>query len=48
MGPLIAGGLRESIGYGNMNAVIAGMCAMVSILSFVYLGEKPKVLCKKP
>lgn len=43
VGPLIAGGLRDSIGYGNMNAVVAGFCIAVSILSFFYMGGKPSI-----
>lgn len=46
LGPLIAGWLRTKIGYGNMNAVIAGMCLIISTLSFVYLGGKPQILRK--
>ncbi|TVY71266.1 putative MFS-type transporter [Lachnellula suecica] len=42
LGPLIAGTLRESVGYGNMAAVMAGMCAIVSVLSWIYLGKVPK------
>ena len=45
-GPLTFGALRESIGYGNMNAVAAGMCAVGGILSFVYIGRKPAALQK--
>ncbi|QSZ29457.1 hypothetical protein DSL72_003971 [Monilinia vaccinii-corymbosi] len=41
LGPLIAGLLKESIGYGNMNAVVAGMCAVVALLCFGYLGGTP-------
>ncbi|TVY86097.1 putative MFS-type transporter, partial [Lachnellula willkommii] len=39
LGPLIAGLLREKIGYGNMNAVVAGLCAVVSVLSWIFLGR---------
>jgi MFS family permease len=39
LGPLIAGSLREKIGYGNMNAVVAGLCTVVSVLSWVFLGR---------
>jgi MFS family permease len=46
LGPLLAGVLRVRIGYGNMNAVFAGMCLVVSGLCFVYLGGKPKMLRK--
>jgi len=38
LGPLISGALRNEIVFGNMNAVMAGMCAVVSVLSYVYLG----------
>jgi hypothetical protein len=41
-GPLVAGGLKESIGYGNMNAVLAGMCGVTGILCALYVGEWPK------
>lgn len=47
MGPLVAGWLRTKIGYGNMNAVVAGLCLVVSVLSFVYLGGKPTILHRK-
>jgi MFS family permease len=43
-GPLISGGLRDAIGYGNMNAVMAGLCLFTSALSFVYLGGRPRIL----
>lgn len=44
IGPLVAGGLRDRIGFGNMTAVIASLCAVVSVLSFFFLGGKPKKL----
>jgi MFS family permease len=40
VGPLIAGSLREKIGYGNMNAVLAGLCAFSAILSAFFIGGK--------
>ncbi|KAF2739078.1 MFS general substrate transporter [Polyplosphaeria fusca] len=40
VGPLIAGKLRETIGYGNMNAVLAGVCFITTILSAVFIGGK--------
>lgn len=46
LGPLISGGLRDRIGFGNMNAVVAGICAITSVLSFMFLGKIPKVLDK--
>ncbi|PMD40179.1 MFS transporter-like protein [Hyaloscypha variabilis F] len=38
LGPLISGGLRDAIGFGNMNAVVAGMSAVVSVLCYMFLG----------
>ncbi|KAH8594917.1 major facilitator superfamily domain-containing protein [Bisporella sp. PMI_857] len=40
IGPLIAGTLRDTIGYGSMNAVVAGLCLLIAVLSFVYIGDK--------
>lgn len=47
IGPLAAGGLREQIGYGNMCAVVAGLCAVVGVVSWRYLGGKPGVLVRR-
>ena len=47
LGPLVAGALRDSIGFGNMNAVVAGLCAITGGLSFVFLGGRPRVLEKR-
>ncbi|KAL8858236.1 MAG: hypothetical protein Q9178_005248 [Gyalolechia marmorata] len=47
VGPLISGGLRDSIGYGNMNAVVAALCLVTALLSVVYVGGKPKFLRKR-
>ena len=44
VGPVVSGGLRDRIGYGNMNAVVAGLCVVVSALSWVYLGRIPKTV----
>lgn len=44
LGPELAGELKEKIGYGNMNAVLAGICALTAILCGVYIGGLPKVL----
>jgi len=46
LGPEIAGQLRLAIGYGNMNAVLAGICTLTAILCFVYLGGTPRFLSK--
>lgn len=42
IGPVVAGALRESIGYGNMNAVMAGVCTAVGVLAWFSLGTIPK------
>lgn len=47
IGPALAGELKQVIGYGNMNAVLAGINALTAILSFVWLGGKPKFLSRK-
>jgi len=44
VGPLLAGGLEEKIGYGDMNAVFAGLCIFTAALSFVFLGGRPRIL----
>ncbi|KAF2032727.1 MFS general substrate transporter [Setomelanomma holmii] len=44
VGPLLAGHLRERIGYGNMNAVLAGICAFTSILVACFMGRKEENL----
>ena len=44
VGPVVAGWLREGVGYGVMNAVVAALCAVVGRVCWVYLGAKPRVL----
>ncbi|KAG9246951.1 MFS transporter-like protein [Calycina marina] len=44
LGPLAAGALREQISFGDMNTVIAGLCIVVSILSYFYIGNRPRGL----
>lgn len=46
VGPELAGELKQSIGYGNMNIVLAGLSLATAILCFVYMGGKPKMLRK--
>lgn len=46
LGPEIAGQLRLAINYGNMNAVLAGICGITAVLCFVYLGGTPRLLSK--
>lgn len=47
VGPELAGELKEAIGYGNMNLVMAGLCAGTAVLSFVYIGGPPKVSSRR-
>jgi hypothetical protein len=46
LGPEVAGQLRLAIGYGNMNAILAGICGFTAVLCFIYLGGKPHFLSK--
>ncbi|EON61037.1 hypothetical protein W97_00247 [Coniosporium apollinis CBS 100218] len=43
LGPLVAGGLKDKIGYGNMNAVIAVVCFVTAVVSFLFIGGKPSL-----
>lgn len=47
LGPEIAGEVKKAIGYGNMNIVLAAICAVTALLCFVYIGGKPKILQRK-
>jgi len=47
LGPLIAGGLKDSIGYGNMNAVLGAVCGVTAVLCYVFLGGRPRWLQRK-
>ncbi len=47
VGPVLSGTLRDSIGYGNMNLVVALFSGVTAILSFVFIGGKPKMLRSK-
>ncbi|KAL1798756.1 hypothetical protein ACET3X_002793 [Alternaria dauci] len=42
VGPLLAGKLREAIGYGNMNAVLAGICGCTAVLAALFIGRRRK------
>ncbi|KAF4985421.1 hypothetical protein FGRMN_11215 [Fusarium graminum] len=42
VGPELAGGLKQSIGYGNMNAVLAFICALTALVCFLFIGERPE------
>jgi MFS family permease len=42
VGPLVAGSLRERIGYGNMNAVLGAICGVTAVLAALFVGGKRK------
>ncbi|KAH8673281.1 MFS transporter-like protein [Xylariales sp. PMI_506] len=42
VGPILGGVLRDIIGYGNMNAVLAAISAITSVLSFLIVGGRPR------
>ncbi|KAI0878233.1 major facilitator superfamily domain-containing protein [Hypoxylon argillaceum] len=44
IGPVVAGALKDSIGYGNMNLVFAVLSAATAVLSFLVLGGTPGIL----
>ncbi len=47
VGPLISGSLKDAVGYGNMNLVVAILCSVTATLSFIYVGGKPAVFKKR-
>lgn len=47
VGPLISGALKDAVGYGNMNAVLAGVAALTALLSFLWLGEHRSAVSKR-
>lgn len=47
VGPLAAGALRDGVGYGNMNAVVAAFCVSVGFLSFFYMGGRPRMFRRR-
>jgi len=47
LGPLIAGGLKDRIGYGNMNAVLGVVCGITAVLCYLFLGGRPAWLKKR-
>lgn len=42
VGPLLSGGLRDKIGYGNMNLAVAGLALITAVLSFLFVGGTPQ------
>lgn len=47
IGPVLAGGLRDRINYGNMNAVLAGVSGITALACYIWLGGKPRGLQKR-
>lgn len=46
IGPELAGELKQRIGYGNMNIVLAALSGISAVLSFLYIGGPPKMWWK--
>ncbi|KAL0262065.1 hypothetical protein SLS55_003501 [Diplodia seriata] len=40
IGPLVAGALKEKIGYGDMNAVVAAVSGVTGVAAFVWIGGR--------
>ncbi|ROW11115.1 hypothetical protein VMCG_00952 [Cytospora schulzeri] len=47
VGPALAGGLKQRLGYGNMNLVLAAISLATAVLCFVWLGGKPRFLTRQ-
>ncbi|KAI0486739.1 major facilitator superfamily domain-containing protein [Xylaria cf. heliscus] len=47
IGPVVAGALKDSIGYGNMNLILAVLSAATAILSFLIIGGKPGIFSQR-
>ncbi|KAI9756792.1 MAG: hypothetical protein M4579_003709 [Chaenotheca gracillima] len=47
LGPVLGGTLRDKVGYGNANLALAGLCLITSILSFLYVGGRPRILKRR-
>ncbi|KAI3400417.1 hypothetical protein diail_3038 [Diaporthe ilicicola] len=44
VGPALAGELKQLVGYGNMNIVLASISFVTAVLCFVWIGGKPKFI----
>lgn len=44
VGPALAGELKQVLGYGNMNVVLASISLATAVLCFVWIGGKPRFL----
>jgi MFS family permease len=47
IGPVLSGALRDAVGYGNMSLVFAGLSAVTTVLSFFFVGGKPKMVSRR-
>lgn len=47
VGPVVGGGLKDAIGYGNMNAVLAAISGVTAIGAYIWLGGRPAWLRRK-
>ena len=45
VGPLVGGVMRESIGYGNMNAILAMVAVATAILALLFIESRP-IMCR--
>jgi len=43
LGPVISGVLRDRVGYGNMNIFFAVLAGTTAVLSFFFIGQKPRL-----
>ena len=42
LGPLLAGDLKDAVGYGNMNLAAAALSLLTALLAFFYIeGKSP-------
>ncbi|KAI0010664.1 MFS general substrate transporter [Xylariaceae sp. FL0662B] len=46
VGPVVAGVLRDSVGYGNMNLVFAVVSGITATVSFFVIGGRPGILAR--
>ncbi|KAL1860418.1 hypothetical protein Daus18300_009191 [Diaporthe australafricana] len=44
VGPALAGELKQVLGYGNMNIVLASISLATAVLCFIWIGGKPRFL----
>jgi MFS family permease len=43
IGPILSGAMRDATGYGNMSLVFAVIACVTAVLSFFFVGGKPKI-----